>query len=83
MVGEDEAGADNLLTGHSELTESAVKRARLMSSLGRITRTHAVYFVEKASREQIGDTAIVEREEAENVEESDELRDLIRQRAEG
>jgi putative transcriptional regulator len=70
-----------LLTGHSELTDAAVKRARLMSSVGEVTGTTAVYFVERANRDSIEDTAIVEREEVEGIEESDELRDLIRERA--
>ncbi|MFB6120091.1 MAG: transcriptional regulator [Halobacteriaceae archaeon] len=81
-VGEDEDGAENLLTGHSELTESAVKRARLMSSLGQVTGTRSVYFVEKTRRESIDGTALIEREEAEDIQDRDELRDLLRERAE-
>jgi putative transcriptional regulator len=81
-VGEDEDGTENLLTGHSELTRSAVKRARLMSSLGEVTRTRAVYFVEDASRTSIEGTALIEREEAEDIDDRDELRDILRDRAE-
>ncbi|MFB6136359.1 MAG: transcriptional regulator [Halobacteriaceae archaeon] len=81
-VGEDNMGAENLLTGHSELTETAVKRARLMGSLGRVTRTRAVYFVDEAKRESIEGTAIVEREETEDADDPEYLRDLIRERAE-
>jgi len=82
-VGEDEDDAEEtLLTGHSKLTEAAVKRAKLMSSLGHVTRTRSVYFVDDAGRESIDDTALIEREEAEDIDDGDELRDLLRERAE-
>ena len=81
-VSEDDSGEEKVLTGHSELTKTAEKRARIMASVGQITRTRAVYFVEQSSRTSIGGTAIVEREEAEELEDSDEFRDLIRERSE-
>ncbi|MGM0397774.1 MAG: transcriptional regulator [Halobacteriota archaeon] len=80
-VSEDTRRADNLLTGHSAFTEAAVKRARIMSSLGHITRTRAVYFVDDASRESIDDTAIIEREEIADVDDPDEFRDMIGERS--
>jgi putative transcriptional regulator len=76
-VGEDVSRADRLLTGHSSFTDAAVKRARIMSSLGEVTHTRAVYVVDEASRDSVDDTAIVEREELEDVEDSDEFRDLL------
>ncbi|GAA0270881.1 transcriptional regulator [Halobacterium noricense] len=79
-VSEDASGADRLLTGHSSFTDTAVKRARIMSSLGAITHTRAVYVVDEASRESVDDTAIVEREELEDVQDSDEFRDLLADR---
>ncbi|MGB9964637.1 transcriptional regulator [Halobacterium sp. CBA1126] len=79
-VSEDATGADRMLTGHSSFTEAAVKRARIMSSLGAITRTSAVYVVDEASRDSVDDTAIVEREELEDVEDSEDLRDLLADR---
>ncbi|WP_353634651.1 transcriptional regulator [Halobacterium sp. NMX12-1] len=79
-VSEDASGADRVLTGHSSFTEAAVKRARIMSSLGSITHTRAVYVVDEASRDSVDDTAIVEREELEDVEDSDEFRDLLADR---
>ncbi|NIB99711.1 transcriptional regulator [Halobacterium sp. R2-5] len=79
-VSEDASRADRLLTGHSSFTDAAVKRARIMSSLGAITHTRAVYVVDEASRESVDDTAIVEREELEDVEDSDDLRDLLADR---
>ncbi|CQH61227.1 cro/C1 family transcription regulator [Halobacterium hubeiense] len=79
-VSEDASGADRVLTGHSSFTDAAVKRARIMSSLGSITHTRAVYVVDEASRDSVDDTAIVEREELEDVEDSDEFRDLLADR---
>jgi putative transcriptional regulator len=79
-VGED-GEEDSLLTGHTKEVEGARKRARIMRSLGSVTRTHPVYFVEEASRDALEGTAVVEREEAADFEEADELRKLIEERA--
>jgi putative transcriptional regulator len=76
----DEEGT--LLTGHSEFTETAEKRARIMASVSEVTRTRSVYFVDSAGREAVGGTALIEREEAEELTDGDELRDLIRERTE-
>jgi putative transcriptional regulator len=83
-VSEDADGdgdRDSLLTGHSSLTRSAEKRARLMSSLGAVVRTRSVYFVDgDTRRESIEGTALVSCEELEDVDDPDLLRDLIRER---
>jgi putative transcriptional regulator len=83
-VSEDADGGDeqdNLLTGHSTLTRSAEKRARLMSSLGAVARTRSVYFVDgDTNRESIEGTALVSCTEIEDVDDPDILRDLIRER---
>ena len=71
-----------LLTGHSAFTKTAEKRARIMASIGRVARTQSVYFVDSAPRETVEGTAIVEREEAESIDDPDELRTLIRERGE-
>jgi putative transcriptional regulator len=80
-VSENERREEEMLTGHSELTKTAEKRARIMSSVGRVTRTRSVYVVERATRESVEGTAIVEESEMENIEAADELRDIIRERA--
>ncbi|WP_439027715.1 transcriptional regulator [Haloarchaeobius sp. DT45] len=69
-----------LLTGHSEFTKAAEKRARIMSSIGSVTRTRSVYFVDRSKRESVHGTAIIEREEVEAMRDADDLRDLIRER---
>ncbi|ELZ28843.1 hypothetical protein C475_04376 [Halosimplex carlsbadense 2-9-1] len=80
-VSENERREEEMLTGHSELTKTAEKRARIMSSVGRVTRTRSVYVVERATRKSVEGTAIVEESEMENIQEADELRDIIRERA--
>lgn len=82
-VSEDtDRSEESMLTGHSEFTKSAEKRARIMSSIGQVARTRSVYFVDKANRTTVKGTAIVERDEVAEMDEADELRDLIRERAE-
>ncbi|MFB6163051.1 MAG: transcriptional regulator [Halococcoides sp.] len=81
-VSEDDHAHDRLLTGHSTLTEAAEKRARIMSSVGRVTRTRSVYVVEKAPRDSVEGTALLEESEMSSIDDSDELRDMIRDRVE-
>ena len=81
-VSEDERERENVLTGHSEFTETAEKRARIMSSVGRVTRTTSVYIVEDAPRDAVEGTALIEHDEMRDIEERVELRDLVMERAE-
>jgi len=80
-VSEDE-DEQQMLTGHSTFTKTAEKRARIMSSVGRVTRTRSVYVVDDASRESVEGTAIIEQGEMEDIEEQDDLRNLIHDRVE-
>jgi putative transcriptional regulator len=82
-VSENERQRRQMLTGHSEFTKTAEKRARIMSSVGKVTETTSVYVVERATRESVDGTALIEEDELEQIEDADELRDLIRERAEG
>jgi len=70
----------SVLTGHSEFTKTAEKRARIMSSVGQVTRTRSLYVVDRATRDNVEGTALVEREEMERIEDADDLRDLILER---
>ena len=73
---------EQVLTGYSEFTKTAEKRARIMSSVGRVTRSRPVYVVDQAPRKSVEGTAIIERSEMEAVEERDDFRDLIAERVE-
>lgn len=81
-VSEDEGEEDRVFTGHSELNEAARKRARIMASVGRVTRTRSVYVVERATRESLEGTALVEEREMDDIEVAEDLRELIRERSE-
>jgi putative transcriptional regulator len=81
-VSEDEGEQEQVLTGHSEFTETAEKRARIMSSVGQVTQTQSVYIVDRARRESVDATAIIEKAEMEDLKDQDELRNLILDRIE-
>jgi putative transcriptional regulator len=77
----DRRGRMHMLTGHSPFDRSAEKRARIMSSLGEVTRTRSIYFTEeRTKRESVERTAIVSCEELAGIDDPDEIRDLIRER---
>ncbi|MFB6168852.1 MAG: transcriptional regulator [Haloferacaceae archaeon] len=82
-VTEDEAADDeHLLTGHSPFDQAAEKRAKLLSSLGEVTKTRAVYFAEdRPKRRSVDGTAIVACEELRETNGPEELRRLVRERA--
>ena len=81
-VSEDAADDERLLlTGHSTFNKTAEKRARIMSSISRVAGTRSVYFVDEADREHVDGTVIIRRDEARDIDDSDELDDLIRERA--
>lgn len=70
-----------LLTGHSAFTRAAEKRARIMSSIGRVAETRSVYFTEeKAQRESVDGTALVSCDELAAIDDPQEIRALIRER---
>ena len=77
----EDGDSEQVLTSHSEFDRTAEKRARIMSSVGRVTRTRPVYIVEQAPRDAVEGTALIEHDEMEAVEERDDLRDLITERA--
>jgi len=81
-VSEDESRERKMLTGHSEFNRTAEKRARIMSSVGNVTRTRSVYVVDRAGREAVDGTALIEREEFERIDDPEELENLIRERGE-
>jgi putative transcriptional regulator len=81
-VSEDESRQEKMLTGHSDFTRTAEKRARIMSSVGQVTRTRSVYVVDSARQDAVEGTALIEREEFDRIDDPEELENLIRERAE-
>jgi putative transcriptional regulator len=81
-VSEDESRERKMLTGHSDFTRTAEKRARIMSSVGQVTRTRSVYVVDSARQDAVDGTALIEREEFDRIDDPEELENLIRERAE-
>ena len=81
-VSQDEDGEKEVvLTGHSAFTKAAEKRARIMSSIGHVAHTRSVYVVDRAKRDAVEGTALVERDELAEMHDSAELQKLIRERA--
>jgi putative transcriptional regulator len=79
-VSEDEE-SDTLLTGHSSFDRTAEKRARIMSSVGEVTRTASIYVVDRAKRDAVDRTVLIERDEMDRIEDADDLKTLIHDRA--
>jgi putative transcriptional regulator len=80
-VSENERRPEQVMTGHSELNKTAEKRARIMSSLAHVTRTRSVYVVDRATRESVDGTALIEEAEMADIQDADDLRDLIMERS--
>jgi putative transcriptional regulator len=53
-----------------------------MASIGRVTRTRAVFFTDDADRESVDGTAVVGLSDLDASDDPDRLRDLIRERSE-
>ncbi len=81
-VSENERRERKMLTGHSDFNRTAEKRARIMSSVGHVTRTRSVYVVDSAKRENVDGTALIEREEIAHIDDAEDLEELIRERTE-
>ncbi|MFC5971301.1 transcriptional regulator [Halomarina salina] len=78
---QDETGT--MLTGHSTFDRTAEKRARIMSSVGEVTRTSAIYVVDRARRDSVDRTVLIEQEEMDDIEDAEDLRELVRERTDG
>jgi putative transcriptional regulator len=65
---------ETVLTGTGGHDEGIVKRARLMSSISDVARTESVYVVDdKPARDSVEETAILDVDDLEDVEGSDDL----------
>jgi len=70
-----------VMTGVSKFSESMLKKARLMSSLSAVARTHSAVIIDGNSRiECIEETAIIEKRELEGIGETREFEDLVHEK---
>ena len=74
-------GTGTMLTGHSTFDRTAEKRARIMSSVGEVTRTSAIYVVDRARRDSVDRTVLIEQKEIADIEDAEDLRELVRERS--
>ncbi len=70
-----------VLTGVSKFSQTMLKKARLMSSLSSVARTHSAVIVEgEAKLECVEDTAIIEKKELEGIYDPVEFEVLVREK---
>lgn len=70
-----------VLTGVSKFSQTMLKKARLMSSLSSVARTHSAVIVEgEAKLECVEETAIIEKKELEGIYDPVEFEDLVREK---
>ncbi len=70
-----------VLTGVSKFSQSMLKKARLMSSLSAVARTHSAVIVEGESKiDCIEETAIIEKRELETIDRTCEFEDLVHEK---
>lgn len=67
-----------VLTGVGKFSQNIVKKARLMSSLSAVARTKSVVIVDGETKlERIEETAIIEKRELEDIDETRDFEDLV------
>ena len=67
-----------VLTGVSKFSQTMLKKARLMSSLSTVARTHSAVIVDgEAKIERVDETAIIEKKELEDIYDPMEFEDLV------
>lgn len=67
-----------VLTGVSKFSQTMLKKARLMSSLSTVARTHSAVIVDgEAKLERVDETVIIEKRELEGIYDPIEFEDLV------
>ncbi len=72
---------DAVLTGAGESESAARKRARLMSNISDVTRTRSIYLVDSSDRDSIENTVLIEIGELEDVDESEEVDEMYKEKS--
>lgn len=72
---------DTVLTGTTRYSDDVMKRAKLMSSISRVARTRSMYIVDDSpSRDSIDDTVILGVGELRDIEGSEELDEVYKEK---
>nr|AAU82299.1 conserved hypothetical protein [uncultured archaeon GZfos13E1] len=73
-----------ILTGISKYTERMIKRARIISSLSRVTRTKSVLVVNgNVKRVQVDNTVLIRKEELKKIRDPEEFTCIMEEREKG
>jgi len=83
-VSREESERMKILTGISKYTERMVKRARIISSLSRVTRTKSVLVVNgNVKRVQVDNTVLIRKEELKKIRDPEEFTCMMEEREKG
>ncbi len=81
-VSREESERMKILTGISKYTERMIKRARIISSLSRVTRTKSVLVVNgNVKRVQVDNTVLIRKEELKKIRDPEEFTCMMEERA--
>jgi len=70
-----------LITGHSQLTKTAIKRAKIMGSIGHVTKTQSIYFVDgKVKQKYVEETILIGKNEIDSIEGPEAFNELLREK---
>ncbi len=83
-VSREESERMKILTGISKYTERMIKRARIISSLSRVTRTKSVLVVNgNVKRVQVDNTVLIRKEELKKIRDPEEFTCIMEEREKG
>jgi len=83
-VSREESERMKILTGISKYTERMIKRARIISSLSRVTRTKSVLVVNgNVKRVQVDNTVLIRKEELKKIRDPEEFTCMMEEREKG
>ena len=70
-----------LITGHSQLTKTAIKRAKIMGSIGYVTKTQSIYFVDSNVKQKyVEETILIGKNEIESLDGPEAFNELLREK---
>ena len=80
-ISESNIRATIILTGVGQANKACLQKARVMSNISRITEREGVLFLDRRmSRENIGGTPVISRDELKHISDEDKIVRLIQER---